>query len=142
MNDKNTSGITKKSKILLVDDFLSMKKFLSNLLKSKGYQNIEVTESGEEAYCMLELANDINEPVEFIICDYHMKTMSGLELLKKCKSEERFREIPFVILSIDSGDKIVEECMNEGALAHMAKPPKIEKILELFESVGSSKDSK
>jgi two-component system chemotaxis response regulator CheY len=79
----------KNIKILIVDDFATMRKVIRNLLKQVGYENIVEAEDGAIALRTLKA-----QKVDFVISDWNMPNMSGLELLKAVRADSELTKTP------------------------------------------------
>ena len=90
------------TKFLVVDDFSNMRKIIKKVLTDLGYANTVEAVDGQSAYQLLVEHSKTREPFEFIIADWNMPNMSGLDLLKKCRNEEPFKKIPFMMVTAES----------------------------------------
>jgi two-component system, chemotaxis family, chemotaxis protein CheY len=122
----------KNIKILIVDDFTTMRKVIRNLLKSVGYENIIEAEDGAIALRTLK-----NNEVDFIISDWNMPNMSGLELLKAVRADAGLNKTPFLMVTAEALQDNVIAAVKAGVSNYIVKPftaevlnSKIEKILE------------
>ncbi len=122
----------KNIKILIVDDFTTMRKVIRNLLKSVGYENIIEAEDGAIALRTLK-----NNEVDFIISDWNMPNMSGLELLKAVRADNELSKTPFLMVTAEALQDNVIAAVKAGVSNYIVKPftaevlnSKIEKILE------------
>ena len=84
----------KSSKILVVDDFATMRKVIRNLLKKIGYENVVEAEDGVMALKELKA-----QKVDFVISDWNMPNMTGLELLKAVRGDGDLQKTPFLMLT-------------------------------------------
>ena len=123
--------IDKNMKILLVDDFATMRKVIKNLLKQTGYYNIAEAEDGVEALRALK-----SEKVDFIISDWNMPNMTGLELLKAVRADSGLKSLPFLMVTAEGLQENVMAAVKAGVSNYIVKPftadvlnEKIEKIL-------------
>jgi len=82
----------KNIKILIVDDFATMRKVIRNLLKQVGYENIVEAEDGAIALRTLKA-----QKVDFVISDWNRPNMSGLELLKAVRADSELNPTPFLM---------------------------------------------
>ncbi|MEE8575371.1 MAG: chemotaxis response regulator CheY [Thermodesulfobacteriota bacterium] len=119
-------------KILIVDDFSTMRRIVKNLLKDIGYTDIEEAEDGTVALQKLQ-AGDF----DFVISDWNMPEMTGIELLKEIRADERLKEVPFLMVTAESKQENIVEALQQGVNNYIVKPftsstlrEKIEKILE------------
>jgi len=122
----------KNIKILIVDDFTTMRKVIRNLLKSVGYENIIEAEDGAIALRTLK-----NTEVDFVISDWNMPNMSGLELLKAVRADGALSKTPFLMVTAEALQDNVIAAVKAGVSNYIVKPftaevlnSKIEKILE------------
>ncbi len=122
----------KKIKILVVDDFATMRKVIRNLLKQVGYENILEAENGEAALTVLK-----SQKVDFVISDWNMPTMTGLDLLKAVRADNELGKMPFLMVTAEALKENVVQAVKAGVNNYIVKPftaevlnEKIEKILE------------
>ena len=102
--------------ILLVDDSLSVRKFVGRMLESAGYQ-VETAVDGEDG---LRKASATN--YRLIITDLEMPKLNGFEVVQALRSRPQTRQTPVVVMTTRSGDKHRQMAINMGANAHIAKP--------------------
>ena len=122
----------KNIKILVVDDFGTMRKVLRNLLKQSGYENIVEAEDGVSALKVLN-----GQKVDFIISDWNMPNMSGLELLKAVRADADLSKTPFLMVTAEALQENVVAAVKAGVSNYIVKPftsevlnEKIQKIME------------
>jgi len=122
----------KRIKILIVDDFATMRKVIRNLLKQIGYENIVEAENGQIAMRVLQ-----SQKIDFVISDWNMPTMSGLELLKAVRADEELKKTPFLMVTAEALKENVVEAVKAGVNNYIVKPftaeileEKIKKIIE------------
>jgi two-component system chemotaxis response regulator CheY len=122
----------KNIKILIVDDFATMRKVIRNLLKQVGYENIVEAEDGAIALRTLKA-----QKVDFVISDWNMPNMSGLELLKAVRADSELTKTPFLMVTAEALQDNVIAAVKAGVSNYIVKPftaevlnSKIEKILE------------
>ncbi len=82
-------------KILVVDDFATMRKVIRNMLRQLGCENVSEAENGEEGFRMAR-----TDDFGLIVSDWNMPVMSGLEFLKVVRSEEKTKNTPFLMIFI------------------------------------------
>ena len=117
-----------KLRILVVDDDRRMAKTLVNIFQVKGYQ-AEATHSGPEA-----LEKVAEGSFDCVLTDIKMPEMSGLELYRAIKA--RRPDLTVVLMTAYSTDKLVNEGLEEGAVAALTKPLDINLLLSFFSSLG------
>jgi len=105
--------------ILVVDDMKTMRKIVSKSLKTMGFEKITEAEDGQKAWALL---NDPPFPVQLIISDWNMPNCSGIELLKKVRNDDRFKELPFMLLTAENEAEQVKEAVQAGVSNYMVKP--------------------
>src|SRR4029450_13071868 len=87
-------------KILTVDDFSTMRRIIRNMLRQLGYTNIVEAEDGVEALSLLR-----REKVDFVISDWNMPNMNGLDLLKAIRADANLKPIPFLLVTAEAPDR-------------------------------------
>lgn len=119
-------------KILVVDDFATMRKVIRNLLKQVGYENIVEAEDGVSALKALK-----SQKIDLIISDWNMPNMTGLELLKAVRADEELKATPFLMVTAEALQDNVIAAVKAGVSNYIVKPftaevlnDKIKKILE------------
>ena len=122
-------------KILVVDDFPTMRRIVKTLLRQLGYTNIIEAEDGELAYKLLKATPDI----EFIVSDWNMPQMTGLDLLKKLRADDRYKALPFLMVTAEAEQGNVVIAVKAGVSNFVVKPfsaqvlqEKIAKIFKFF----------
>lgn len=122
----------KQIKILVVDDFATMRKVIRNLLKQVGYDNIVEAEDGVIALKTLK-----SQKIDLIVSDWNMPNMTGLELLKAVRSEEDLKSTPFLMVTAEALQDCVIAAVKAGVSNYIVKPftaetlnDKITRILE------------
>lgn len=105
------------SKILIVDDFPTMRKIVRGVLKQIGYTNIDEAEDGAQAYEKVE-QNDY----DFIVSDWNMPNMTGLELLKAVRANPKSKNIPFLMVTAEADKENIVEAVKSGVSNYVVKP--------------------
>jgi len=104
-------------KILIVDDFATMRKILKNILKQLGFKNIIEADDGKSALKILKKEN-----FDLILSDWNMPVISGLELLNKVKSDNELKNIPFVMVTAEAQKDNILEAVKAGVNSYIVKP--------------------
>jgi two-component system chemotaxis response regulator CheY len=119
-------------KILVVDDFATMRKVIRNLLKQVGYENIVEAEDGVTALRVLK-----SQKIDLIISDWNMPNMTGLELLKTVRADADLKTTPFLMVTAEALQDNVIAAVKAGVSNYIVKPftaevlnEKIKKIIE------------
>lgn len=115
----------RKMKILIVDDNDTQRKMLSQFFSQKTTAKIVLAENGEEAWKILE-----QETFDIIISDNKMPIMNGIELLKKVRSDKRFDDKIFWLLTGDTSESFSAEAKNNGADNVFIKPSPISQMVK------------
>jgi two-component system, chemotaxis family, chemotaxis protein CheY len=122
----------KDIKMLIVDDFATMRKVVRNLLKQSGYENVVEAEDGVSALRTLKM-----QKIDFVISDWNMPNMSGIELLKAVRADEDLKKTPFLMVTAEALQDNVVAAVKAGVNNYIVKPftaevlnEKIQKIME------------
>jgi two-component system chemotaxis response regulator CheY len=102
---------------LVVDDFSTMRRIVSNLLREAGFGRIAEAEDGAEAWRKLEI-----ETFQFVISDWNMPNMNGLELLKAVRASPKLRDVPFLLITAEARKENIVEAAQAGADGYIVKP--------------------
>jgi two-component system chemotaxis response regulator CheY len=117
-------------KILIVDDFSTMRKIIRNILTQLGFKNILEADDGTTALEILK-----KEKVDLIISDWNMPKMSGLELLKTVRSDENLKDVPFVMVTAEAQKENILEAIKYKVNQYIVKPFTPETLKEKLEKV-------
>ena len=104
-------------KVLVVDDFSTMRKIVKNNLKGMGFSNIIEAENGQKALEELK-----KESVGLIISDWNMPVMTGIELLKAVRGDAGLKSIPFIMVTAEGQKDNVMEAAKAGVSNYVVKP--------------------
>ncbi|GBE37177.1 chemotaxis protein CheA [bacterium BMS3Bbin07] len=116
--------VERKQNILIVDDSLSIRKFVSTILQQKGYR-VHSASNGMEALAVID-----EHPVDLIITDLEMPVMHGYELLRELRRRGLSESIPVVILTSRGSEKHKDKAASLGAKEYLVKPFEEESLLE------------
>jgi two-component system chemotaxis response regulator CheY len=105
-------------KILVVDDSSTMRRIIQNTLARLGYKDIVQAADGVEAWQALQDNPDIG----VVITDWNMPNMNGLELVKKIRAEEKYKNIPIIMVTTEGGKKEVITALKAGVNNYIVKP--------------------
>ena len=121
---------------LVVDDFSTMRRILSSLLKELGYSKIREAEDGEKALHALRVAQREGIPIDFVVTDWNMPLMDGLELLKVIRQDAALCELPVLMVTAEAKRENIIAAAQAGADGYIVKPfnaatlkEKLDKIL-------------
>lgn len=104
-------------KVLIVDDYKTMLKIISNLLKQLGFTHIDEATDGSSALEKLK-----NGQYDIVISDWNMEPMSGLDLLKAVRSDDKFKGLPFIMVTAESKVENVVIAKKAGVSNYIVKP--------------------
>jgi two-component system chemotaxis response regulator CheY len=104
-------------KFLVVDDFSTMRRIVRNLLKELGYTNAEEAEDGTVALNMLR-ANKF----DFVVSDWNMPNMTGIELLKSIRADASLKSLPVLMITAEARKENIIEAAQAGANGYIVKP--------------------
>lgn len=121
-----------KMKILVVDDFSTMRRIVKNILKQIGFSNIDEAEDGNNALLKLK-----QEKFDMVVSDWNMPNMTGLDLLKAIRSDSVINNMPVLMVTAEAKKENVLEAIQAGVNNYVVKPftadtlkDKIEKIFD------------
>ena len=124
--------MSKDMKFLVVDDYSTMRRIIKNLLHDLGYANVTEADDGNTALPLLQAGN-----FDFLITDWNMPGMAGLDLLKAVRSNDKLKKMPVLMLTAEAKREQIVEAAQAGVSGYVIKPftaqtlkEKIDKILE------------
>ena len=106
-----------KMSILVVDDFSTMRRIISNVLRQLGYENIVEAEDGTKALAILD-----TQQIDFVITDWNMPQMSGLDLLKAIRSNKDKKNIPVLMVTAEAMQENIIAAAQAGVNNYIVKP--------------------
>ena len=123
--------MSKDMKFLVVDDYSTMRRIIKNLLHDLGYANVTEADDGKTALPLLK-----NGSFDFLITDWNMPGMPGLDLLKAVRANDRLKKLPVLMLTAEAKREQIVEAAQAGVSGYVIKPftavtlkEKIDKIL-------------
>lgn len=120
----------KKMKILVVDDFATMRRIIKNTLRQIGFENVVEAEDGEAAVAKLE-----TERIDFIVSDWNMPKMTGLELLRWVRSHDEFKDLPFLMVTAEAQKENILEAAKARVNNYVVKPFTAETMEEKIQAI-------
>jgi len=124
-------------KILVIDDLTSARKMIQNQLEEIGFRNILQAASGNEAFEIMSKAKNSGAPFEFIIADYIMDDMDGLELFHSLKTDVSLSKIPFLFITGEDDQNILNQLTKAGSKEILLKPFSTGELQEKIEILTS-----
>lgn len=126
----------KNMKFLVVDDFSTMRRIVRNLLKELGFTNVDEAEDGVVALNKLKGGS-----FEFVVSDWNMPNMTGLELLKAIRADASLKHLPVLMVTAEAKKENIIEAAQAGASGYVVKPFTAatleEKLNKIFEKMGA-----
>ena len=110
------------TKFLVIDDFATMRKIIRKILTELGYSHVEEADDGATAWPLIQQAHEKGEPFQFVISDWNMPKMLGIDLLRTCKADPRFVSLPFMLVTAESEQKQILEAAKAGVSDYVVKP--------------------
>lgn len=104
-------------RVLIVDDFSTMRRIVRNILRQIGLNNVVEADDGTTAWDVLN-----REKIDFIVSDWNMPKMTGIELLRKVRSSEQFAEIPFLMVTAEAQQENIIEAVQAKVSNYIVKP--------------------
>lgn len=117
------------TKILIVDDMMTMRKLVKKNLAAMGFSAFEEADDGQKAWAKLNEHTDIT----LIVSDWNMPNCTGLDLLKRVRSDSRFKTLPFVLLTAEGEVSQIKEALTAGVDNYILKPFTPESLKEKLE---------
>lgn len=107
----------KSMRVLVVDDFSTMRKIVKNILRQLGFNNIVEADDGSTAWEVLNKDN-----IDFIVSDWNMPIMSGIDLLRKVRASEEYADIPFLMVTAEAQQENIIEAVQAKVSNYIVKP--------------------
>jgi len=128
--------LNKQMKILIVDDFSTMRRIIKNLLRDLGYTNTLEADDGKTALPMLQNGN-----FDFLVTDWNMPGMTGIDLLKLVRADDKLKTLPVLMVTAEAKRDQIVAAAQAGVNGYVVKPftavalkEKIERIFERIEA--------
>lgn len=126
---------------LVVDDFSTMRRIVKNLLKEIGFNNFDEADDGATAWPMMQTGK-----YDFVVSDWNMPKMTGLELLKKVRADAKLKDTPFLLITAEAKRSQILEAAQAGVDGYIVKPftaatlnEKMQKIMERVQARDATK---
>lgn len=125
-------------RFLVVDDFSTMRRIVRNLLKELGYTNVEEAEDGVEGLSKLRSGQ-----FDFVVSDWNMPNMDGLEMLKQIRADAALSKLPVLMVTAEAKKENIIAAAQAGANGYVVKPFTAatldEKLTKIFEKMNAAK---
>lgn len=110
-------AVNKNMKILVVDDFLTMRRIIINLLRQLGFNNVTEAADGQQAWQRMQ-----DGDIDLIVSDWNMPNMTGIEFLKHVRADEKFKKTPFIMVTAEGKKENVIAAVHAGVSNYIVKP--------------------
>jgi two-component system chemotaxis response regulator CheY len=122
-------------KILVVDDFSTMRRIIKNLLKDLGFTNVQEADDGNTALPMLNQGD-----FDFVVTDWNMPGMQGIDLLRNIRSDDKLKHLPVLMVTAEAKKEQIVAAAQAGVNGYVVKPFTAatlkEKLDKIFERLG------
>jgi len=132
LNVSPEGALDKNMKVLVVDDFSTMRRIVKNLLRDLGFTNIQEADDGSTALPMLQ-----NGDFDFVVTDWNMPGMQGIDLLKAIRADSSLAHIPVLLITAEAKKEQIVMAAQAGVNGYIVKPftagtlkTKLDKIFE------------
>lgn len=119
-----------RMKVLVVDDFATMRKIVRNILKQIGFDNLIEAEDGQAALQVLK-----NDNIGLVVTDWNMPNMTGLELLEKIRTDPKTAHLPVLMVTAEGLKENVVAAVKAGVNNYVVKPFTAEILQEKIEQI-------
>lgn len=117
-------------KILVVDDMSTMRRIVKNIMKQLGFANVEEAENGQDALDKLRA-----ETFGFVISDWNMPVMTGIDLLRAIRADEKLKAIPVLMVTAEAQKENLIEAIQAGVSNYIVKPFSAEVVQEKMNKI-------
>ena len=104
-------------RVLVVDDFSTMRRIIKNILRQLGFNNVVEADDGTTAWDVLN-----KDKIDFVISDWNMPQMTGIELLRKVRASEEFAYMPFLMVTAEAQQENIIEAVQAKVSNYIVKP--------------------
>ncbi len=112
-------------KILVVDDMVTMRRIVKNVLKQLGFSNIDEAENGQDGLQKLK-----TRKYDFVVSDWNMPVMTGIEMLRAIRADEQLKAIPVLMVTAEAQQRNLVEAVQAGVSNYIVKPFTAETLQE------------
>ena len=120
-------------KVLIVDDFATMRRILKNIMKQIGFSDITEADNGKNALKVLK-----SQQIDLVLCDWNMPEMPGIEVLNAVRADDELKTTPFVMVTAEAQKENILEAVKAGVSSYVVKPFTAETVEEKLKKVFGS----
>lgn len=117
-------------RVLVVDDFSTMRRIIKNILRQLGFNNIVEADDGTTAWDVLK-----KDKIEFVISDWNMPQMTGIDLLRKVRASEEFADMPFLMVTAEAQQENIIEAAQAKVSNYIVKPFTAETLKQKIDKI-------
>lgn len=124
------SNMDKNMKVLVVDDFSTMRRIVKNLLKDIGFTNIQEADDGKTALPILQQGG-----IQFLVTDWNMPGMTGIDLVKAVRANPETASLPILMVTAEAKREQIIEAAQAGVNGYVVKPFTAQVLKEKIEKI-------
>ncbi|MDR2502987.1 MAG: chemotaxis response regulator CheY [Deltaproteobacteria bacterium] len=117
-------------RVLVVDDFSTMRRIIKNILRQLGFNNIVEADDGTTAWDVLN-----KDKIDFVISDWNMPQMTGIDLLRKVRASEEFADMPFLMVTAEAQQENIIEAAQAKVSNYIVKPFTAETLKQKIDKI-------
>jgi two-component system chemotaxis response regulator CheY len=117
-------------RVLIVDDFSTMRRIIKNILRQLGFTNIVEADDGTTAWDVLN-----KDKIDFIISDWNMPQMTGIDLLRKVRGSDEFADMPFLMVTAEAQQENIIEAAQAKVSNYIVKPFTAETLKQKIDKI-------
>jgi two-component system chemotaxis response regulator CheY len=117
-------------RVLIVDDFSTMRRIIKNILRQLGFTNIVEADDGTTAWDVLN-----KDKVDFVISDWNMPQMTGIDLLRKVRGSDEFADMPFLMVTAEAQQENIIEAAQAKVSNYIVKPFTAETLKQKIDKI-------
>ncbi|PPR08576.1 MAG: Chemotaxis protein CheY [Proteobacteria bacterium] len=110
-------AVDKNMRILVVDDFQTMRRIVINLLKQLGFSNVVEASDGREALDKVK-----TDKIDLVVSDWNMPNMTGIDFLRELRADEKYKTLPFIMVTAEGKKENVIAAVHAGVSNYVVKP--------------------
>ncbi|MBL6990941.1 MAG: response regulator [Bacteriovoracaceae bacterium] len=126
-------------RVLVIDDMATMRRIISQMLNKIGFTDVSEAEDGQVAWTIIQAAQQEGKPIEFVVSDWRMPKMSGLELLTAIRKHPECKEVPFLMITAEAERGDVVCAAKAGVTNFIVKPFSAKVLKDKIEAIFRSK---
>jgi len=127
--------VNPKTRFLVVDDFSTMRSIVRNLLRDLGYEHVQEADDGRTALPILQGGN-----IDFLITDWNMPGMPGLQLLKEVRADPKLTDMPVLLLTAEAKRDQIVEAAQAGVNGYVIKPFTAQVLKEKLDKIMAARE--